>query len=316
MKKLSNVILLVFVCALTFVFAEFFVRKIIPAKIYTDERNLTYSYDDTLGWFPIKNLETKYQGVNLINVKNNNIGFRDVEYDEFLRNKKPNILFIGDSFVWGYDVEAEDRFTEILRKKIGNKYNIFNFGVSGYGTDQEFLLLKKYYDEFKPKMVFIILCQNDYDNNSANVVYHGYYKPYFVSDGSKLSLNGYPIKVSGNYKILKFEENYPILARSHIAKWSSIIYERVRYNMDKKTLKDPTKEIFLEVKKFLNEKGSKLVVGTIEDDKEIHKFFLDNNISYINLSDAQRYNSHGNHWTPKGNDFVASEIFKFLNNSK
>ena len=43
------------------------------------------------------------------------LGLRDIEPDAA---RKPAIAFIGDLFVWGYDVEQNERFTEVLRAKI------------------------------------------------------------------------------------------------------------------------------------------------------------------------------------------------------
>lgn len=309
MKKFTNFFLLLVVTLICLVFAEFAVRTITPAKIYTDERNLAYRFDPELGWFPKEGLETQYQGVNLINVKNNSQGFRD---EEFIPNKKPNILFLGDSFVWGYDVEAKDRLTEKLRKKIGNKYNVLNLGISGYGTDQEFLLLQKYYDQFKPKFVFVILCENDFDNNSSNTVYHGYYKPYFIYENNKLVLKGSPARLSTNYKMLDFDKNHKILSKSHIVKWLARLMGKAEYHYNKKTFPDPTYQIFEEMNNYLNAKGSKLVVGTIENDIKTMEFFASKNISYINLYNTHRYGEHGKHWTPEGHDFAAQKIYEYL----
>ena len=45
-------------------------------------------------------------------------------------------MFVGDSFVWGYDVEASERFTELLRDEFPG-IRIVNAGVNAYGTDQD-----------------------------------------------------------------------------------------------------------------------------------------------------------------------------------
>jgi hypothetical protein len=312
MKKFTNLFLFLIVTIPCLFVAELVV-KTIAQKIHTDERNLAYRYDAELGWFPKENSEMKYQGVISINVKHNSLGFRG---PEFQNNKKPNILFLGDSFTWGYDVEEKNRLTERLSKKIGNQYNILNLGVSGYGTDQEFLLLQKYYDQFKPKIVFVILCENDFDNNSSNVVYHGYYKPYFTYENNKLTLKGSPARISTNYKMIDFDKNHPVLSKSHLVKWAAKLYGRAEYHIRKKNLPDPTYYIFEEMNNYLSERGSKLVVGIITKDPKTEEIFASKKISYIDLNNKYRYSEHGKHWTPEGHQFAADRIYEFLNKNK
>ncbi len=286
--------------------SEFFVQKFIPFQAHTDERNLTYDHDLELGWFPKKNSTKKFEGSKIIDVTHNSLGFRDIEYQP---NNKPNIIFLGDSFTWGYDVQVDERFTEKLRRKFQNKFNILNFGVSGYGTDQEFLLLKKYYDQFKPKIVFVIFCNNDFYNNSNNIVYNGYQKPYFVSENDKLEVKGLPIEISTNYKMLNFDKDHPILSKSHLIKWIAKLYGRVKYNLQKNhNIKDPTYQILEEMDKYLIQKVGKLVVATIDYQTEMERFFAEKNISYVNLNNNFRFTSHGNHWTKEGHDFAAKKI--------
>src|SRR5258705_7105863 len=94
---------------------------------------------------------------------------------------QPTIMFLGDSFVWGLDAEADERFTELLKPRIKG-YKVLAAGVSGYGTDQEFLLLKKLWPEVKPAVVVLIFCtDNDRQDNSSNIRYEGYQKPYFAT---------------------------------------------------------------------------------------------------------------------------------------
>ena len=60
------------------------------------------------------------------------------------------MLFIGDSMVWCVDAEANERFTDVLRDRIAN-YTIVNAGVSGFGTDQEYLWLQRLWPRSSPR---------------------------------------------------------------------------------------------------------------------------------------------------------------------
>src|ERR1041385_5073108 len=147
-----------------------------------DEKSLMYRYDAQLGWFPEPNSKHVFTGSRTITVQHNSRGFRDIEP---LKTGKPAIAFLGDSFVWGVDVEASERFTDKLQAR-HPEWNVYNLGVSGYGTDQEYLLLDKYFDEYKPRVVFLIFCSSNDDSDNCWNIRGGYYKPYCVLKGTTL----------------------------------------------------------------------------------------------------------------------------------
>jgi hypothetical protein len=160
----------------------------------SSERSLSYRYDAELGWMPIPNSSAVVTTARAIHAKHNGLGLRDIE---FVRSARPVMLFIGDSFVWGVDAEANERFTDLLRSRISN-YTIVNAGVSGFGTDQEHLLLQRIWATIRPAVVVLIFCtDNDRKDNSLNDRYDGYQKPYFVAaaDGT-LMLHGQPVPYS------------------------------------------------------------------------------------------------------------------------
>src|SRR5215210_4898177 len=129
-------------------------------------RTIAYRHDDELGWTPEPNSALTVTAERPIHVKHNSLGLRDPELGT---SGKPRILFVGDSFVWGNDVEAEERFTELLRKALPT-HEIVNAGVSGYGTDQEYLWLKRLWDRIEPAVVVLMFTVvNDRWDKSRNV---------------------------------------------------------------------------------------------------------------------------------------------------
>src|SRR5438309_4659690 len=172
------------------------------------ERSLSYRYDAELGWAPIPNSSSVVTNARSIHARHNSLGLRD---EELSLDARPTILFLGDSFVWGLDAEADERFTDLLKPKTPG-YKILAAGVSGYGTDQEYLLLKRLWPKVKPAVVVLIFCaQNDRLDNSTNVRYDSYQKPYFATqpDGSVL-LMGQPVPKS---HLLYFKEE---IGRAHV----------------------------------------------------------------------------------------------------
>ena len=81
-------------------------------------------------------------------------------------------------FVWGFGVEKDQRFTELLEKKLTNT-EVLNLGCSGYGQDQELLLLKREGLRYAPDLIMVVIdAASDFENNSSFFQY-GLYKPFF-----------------------------------------------------------------------------------------------------------------------------------------
>src|SRR5438067_11213655 len=101
----------------------------------------------------------------------------------------PTNLIVEDTFVWGNDDEAEERFTERLRAMMPG-HRIVNAGVNAYGTDQELLWLKRLWNDITPNVVVLMFCtDNDRKDNSSNTRYDVHYKPYFVMTRTGLQLS-------------------------------------------------------------------------------------------------------------------------------
>jgi hypothetical protein len=88
----------------------------------------------------------------------NSLGLRDRE-----RTLRPppgsrRVLVLGDSFVYGLGVEAEDRFTDRLERACGPGVEVVNAGVEGWGTDQEYLYLVSQGLELRPDVVVLGVC--------------------------------------------------------------------------------------------------------------------------------------------------------------
>src|SRR3954451_15988388 len=68
------------------------------------ERTIAYRHDEQLGWAPVPDSEFTVTAERPIHAKHNSFGLRDSELGA---SGKPRILFVGDSFVLGNDVEAD-----------------------------------------------------------------------------------------------------------------------------------------------------------------------------------------------------------------
>jgi len=121
-------------------------------------------YSDSIIYELRPNLNVKFQGVN---VTTNSYGMRGKE----LTVEKPEniirVALIGDSFAFGWGVEENKIFAEVIEQELnksntGKRYEVLNFGVPGYSTFQEVDVLEEKGLKFKPDLVLIYFVDNDW----------------------------------------------------------------------------------------------------------------------------------------------------------
>lgn len=269
------------------------------------ERDVSFRHDDELGWVPIPNSKTTVTAERMIHVQHNSLGLRDIELGE---TSKPRIMFVGDSFVWGNDVEAAERFTDLLRAALPD-YDIVNAGVSGYGTDQELLLLQRLWPRIKPAVVVLTVVANDRADNSSNVRYDGYFKPYFATlpDGT-LQLRGQP---PPRPRQLYFRDNWLVrnvwIARAAVFAYIGLAHQIV-------TVPDPTERLIGRMRDFVEARGAKFLVGLQSMEPAASSYLAAQGIPYTAFDGAESYQKieYGFHWTPAGHTLVAQKVKALL----
>lgn len=281
----------------------FFARRL---AVVEDERHLLYQYDSTLGWFPVPNTKERVKASRTFTVVHNSTGFRDREHQA---GEPQGIIFLGDSFVWGYDVDAAERFTDKLQAR-HPQWNVYNFGVSGYGTDQEYLLLQKYFAACKPKVVFLIFSTetDDYDN-STNVRYGGFYKPYCTVEGTRLELHGVPVPRGERVWLAE----HPGWARSYLVRLLAHAWFKPNSPPGLEN-PSPTGAIIRDLQKFVQSQGAAFLVGLTDKNPKLEEFLGYFGIPFLDLSTSLRYPrpEYGRHWTAEGHSYVCDRIEQFL----
>jgi hypothetical protein len=157
-----------------------------PPPIYLEEpgHELTgqrYLFDSKLGWRNIPNLKSSTHGKPLTI---NSRGLRDRERDYERTPETRRILVLGDSYAWGYGVGDDETFSRVLERALGvgtTHWEVINTGVSGWGTDQEYIFFRSEGVKYRPDVVVLAMyLQNDSHNNVAMVQYF-LGKPCFTS---------------------------------------------------------------------------------------------------------------------------------------
>jgi hypothetical protein len=270
-----------------------------------DERSVVFRHHPTLGWFPKANYDGPYDnGFVTIHVRNNSLGFRDVEHAP---KRRPRIAFLGDSFVWGYNVEASDRFTDILQAARPD-LEVFNLGVSGYGLGQEYLLLQEYFSIVRPDIVFLLVCGNDQDDDSSTFGYGAYYRPLYVKEGGRLVLEGVPVPKSERYYLSEF----PLLKKSSLLHAglraflrSTLPAERVESSSSLSVLQA--------IGSYLAKRNVRLIVGLQFPDPALQGLLEAQDHGGLSFAGTEEFPKKGwGHWTPRGNASVAARIAEYL----
>ena len=276
---------------------------------------MLYEHHELFGWFPQKNINRTFTGANTIQISHNSHGFRSKEFN--FDSKKKKILILGDSFAYGYDSEVNERFSEILQNDLED-YEVFNLVVSGYSTDQELLLLKEYFHLINPDLVYLLYCHNDWNGNSLNHIYNGYYKPYYILDSETKSIQLKGVPVPKSMLHLKYE--YPIIYKSKIAIWlTNILYNEKLVEISENP--QITFEILREIKDYAKRnQNTHFKIGIVGhgDTPGLTEFLTNESFDWaiIDKNLNEKFFTTSGHWTKLGNKRAANEIIDHIEKKK
>lgn len=152
-----------FLCsiALSLVLAELIARHFVKIpempKVFVHEK----SENPKLLYKPAPHTSTVAYNVEN---KINRDGFRDRDFPVEKKEGVKRIIFLGDSIIYGYSLEANQtipRQLEAVFQEEGKAVEVLNLGVSGYETEQEVEFFKEVGRKYKPDVVLVGVSLND-----------------------------------------------------------------------------------------------------------------------------------------------------------
>ena len=121
--------------------------------------------DPRLGWHHVPRTRAHWTEEGDGHVRINTLGFRDAERSVRKESGVFRIAVFGDSTTEALQVDLEQTFCQLLEKRLnqrGIRAEVLNFGVSGYGSLQEYPLYSERGREFNPDLVLqAIFLDND-----------------------------------------------------------------------------------------------------------------------------------------------------------
>ncbi|MEP6985631.1 MAG: SGNH/GDSL hydrolase family protein [Chloroflexota bacterium] len=101
--------------------------------------------------------------------KTNALGYRDPDWNTETLATRKTVLVVGDSFAAGWGIaNPDDRFGNVLGKRLGDEYTVINLGKPGASTVEETDDLQKYPLE-KVDVVILQYYLNDIENAALSI---------------------------------------------------------------------------------------------------------------------------------------------------
>ncbi len=141
--------------------------------------------DPQMGWIPKASFDS---GDGLTTNSRRLRGTRELDYA-----KGPGVQRIavfGDSFTYGLAMADGETFCARLEAALA-PIEVLNFGVNGYGTDQQYLYWSREGERYQPDIVLLAVFVPDFHRNLFRV--RGAPKPRFVLDQERLRLDNVPV---------------------------------------------------------------------------------------------------------------------------
>ena len=303
-KYLLNFLTLIITLLILFIIFEFSLRIFDPQPIikrnYIEASPTIFEEGENIPWQLKSLVDTRHLSVFdewNVSVKTNSFGLRDQEYTTELNGSKKKILLLGDSFTFGYGVEQEDTYANLLEKLLGDNYVVINAGYAdGYSPDTEYIYLKEKGLKFNPDVLLLgFFVGNDIDDVGSNdlvgddkglpkkIVSNNFY----IDENNRLRAKYnssidhnesilYKIKLFLNYNLHSYiflkDKLRPIYSK--LTKDESILENSIygnKYGEDLELLWEKTQNILLEMNSIMKNQGKDFIIVLIPKREQFYE---------------------------------------------
>lgn len=224
-------------------------------------------HDSLKGWKASPNLRNfvgaKNPNKNHKRVSTNSKGMRgDKDFSYAKTIDKKRILFLGDSFTFGDEVNDNENYPYFVQQFLGTSYEVMNMGMNGYGHDQMLLWLKEEGLKYKADKIILGFMPLDIKRNMFS--FWNYAKPVFNLEESGLKLSNVPVPT---FRQVVFRQIF----KSKIWEFCQLIKELLAVNSDdwKEKEKIITTAILDEIKKSSEQSGAEFLIIYIPLQEEL-----------------------------------------------
>lgn len=148
-------------------------------------------YDACCGVALSPNTEGLFKGESEQYIVINSHGLRDIEHTYNKPSNTYRIAILGDSFSEARQVSIEQTFWKYIESELtkcesfsDKNIEVINFGVSGYGTDQEYETLRYKVWKYDPDMVITAFFTGNDIRNNVMELEGDINKPYYIFQSS------------------------------------------------------------------------------------------------------------------------------------
>ena len=153
--------------------------------------------DQARGWslWPNQQGWTRNEG-GKIYLKISSDGLRDVEHPVEKPAPTLRVAILGDSYSEAAQVQMDQSFWSVMGRQLdgcpvvnAKKVEVINFGVDGYGTDQELLTLREQVWSYAPDIIVLVFTPSNDVTDNSRILSVEKDKPFFVYQEGKLVMD-------------------------------------------------------------------------------------------------------------------------------
>ena len=290
------------------------IKNSMPVYVQEPGHELTghrYLHDNLYGWKNIPGWQatTINQPLSI-----NSRGLRDREYPYQKPPGTKRILVLGDSYTWGYGVANEEIYTEVLEETLQQKYphyEVINGGVSGWGTDQQYLFLINEGLKYSPDLVIVAHFFNDLDEILHTMMY-GLQKPMFTLQDNELFLSNYPVPRPSLRNTSKMQITNPFT-----------LTKRLLESMQAKCAEQDCQLLLMHFGAFASPERDEtirlraLIAKAFPTIENISQLDLDSEFAAAELTAEELIGKNkDNHWDAHGHQKTADILYQFLQDNQ